>query len=266
MSTNTPQQQSAPSAPQKKGLPAIAWVGIGCGGLLVLTVLVVVLGGMFIWRGVKGVVDDYAENPVRAQARMLARLNPDLEIVSEDGDSITLRDKTTGETFTMDPEVGFAEGLLRFATEEGEEVVIDDTGQIIPAGEEGITEVSREGRGVRITTGSDGMEIISGADAEQRIPDWVVIYTGSKYSSGMMTISDETIAGNVTFTSDDRPDAVVSFFAARMEERGFKVMARPSPQFSTINANRDDPDRRITVMVSPTDKGAQITIAFNGDR
>ena len=230
MSANMPQQPSSSASPPKKGLPAIAWVGLGCGGLLVLTVVVVVLGGMFLWGRAKSVVEEYAENPALAQARIMAMANPDIEIVSEDkaAGTITLRDKESGETFTLDSATGFAEGMMRFETDEGEEVVIDDTGQIIVTGEEGTTTVRREGQDVRFT-GPDGAESITGPGAEQRIPDWVVIYTGAHYSFGSVTMSGTTIAGNTTFASGDQPDSIINFYRERLEAQGFEVMVRPSP-------------------------------------
>lgn len=69
-----------PLPPQKKGMSAIAWVGIGCGGLLV----VAVIAGILIFTAFKKKYDEFIANPEKAAAEMVISMNPDLELVSQD--------------------------------------------------------------------------------------------------------------------------------------------------------------------------------------
>lgn len=91
--------------PAKKGLPAIAWVGIGCGGLLLIGIIVgAILFGIFA-----GKIKEFAANPEKAGAEMMVSMNPELEMVSQDegkgemtirtkdGDEVTLSYKDISE-------------------------------------------------------------------------------------------------------------------------------------------------------------------------
>jgi uncharacterized protein YneF (UPF0154 family) len=71
-------------AQPKKGLPVWAWIGIGCGALLIMVLVVVMVGGFFVARKVQDVAADFEENPAMATAKMIVKLNPELEEVSTD--------------------------------------------------------------------------------------------------------------------------------------------------------------------------------------
>ena len=85
-------------APAKKGLPVWAWVGIGCGALVVVVLIVVTVAGFLVANKVKDVAADFEKNPAMATARMIVKLNPDLEEVSTDDEegTITVRNTKTG--------------------------------------------------------------------------------------------------------------------------------------------------------------------------
>jgi len=81
--------------PQKKGMPVLGWVGIGCGTLLIITVLVVSLLVGWCNRKVNELAHDFKTNPDKAAAEMFIRFNPDLEIISHNDASgeMTIRTK-----------------------------------------------------------------------------------------------------------------------------------------------------------------------------
>ena len=87
---------SFPPPAKKRGLPPLAWAGIGCGGL------VIVAGIAFIcfaaWVG-KSVAKKLSEDPGKAAAEAVIATNPDLEQISDipDRGEMTLRLKSTGE-------------------------------------------------------------------------------------------------------------------------------------------------------------------------
>jgi hypothetical protein len=93
--------------PKKKGLHPLAWVGIGCGGVALLGVIVV---GLLVWTGVKqakGLMDEIAkemkENPAKDSAELIVEANPDIEKVSQYDDTgeMTVRIRSTGEEITF---------------------------------------------------------------------------------------------------------------------------------------------------------------------
>lgn len=79
-------------------MPGIAWLGIGCGTILIICVLVASL--LVGW--CKRKLDDFAKNPEKTAAEMVVKLNPDLEMVSTDDTKgeMTIRNKK-GEVTTL---------------------------------------------------------------------------------------------------------------------------------------------------------------------
>ncbi len=112
------QPPAPPPAPaeKKKGLPPLAWAGIGC-GTLVLVAIVVALVLLIGW--CRRTVDEFQENPERATARMVVKMNPELEMVREDeaAGTITVRTKD-GEEMTLGY-ADIAEGRITFTDADG---------------------------------------------------------------------------------------------------------------------------------------------------
>ena len=89
--------------PPKKGLHPLAWVGIGCGGLLVVVIIAgAILVGM-AKRKYEEIRDDFATAPEKTAAEMIVRMNPDLEMVRNDEGSgeMTVLVRDTGEEVTV---------------------------------------------------------------------------------------------------------------------------------------------------------------------
>ncbi len=97
----TPPPTPAP-APVKKGLPPIAWVGIGCGGLLLIAIIVIVGAGFWGVNKARELGVDFQKNPERAAAELVVNMSPDLEKVSSDEEAgtITIRTKD-GKVMTL---------------------------------------------------------------------------------------------------------------------------------------------------------------------
>jgi hypothetical protein len=84
--------------PQKKGLGALAWVGIGCGGIILIGIIaVVILGAQF-----KDVFADAAKNPTRATASLMVKTGQ-FEMAAEDeaNKRYTVKEKQTGKLTTI---------------------------------------------------------------------------------------------------------------------------------------------------------------------
>jgi hypothetical protein len=93
----------APQQPQKKGLSPLAWVGIGCLGLLVIGGIVATVVTVLVVGKVKQVATEMEEDPVATTAKLLAAANPDVELVATDKENrtVTFRDVKTGEELTF---------------------------------------------------------------------------------------------------------------------------------------------------------------------
>ena len=83
-------------APERTGLHPLAWVGIGCGAILmVIVIAVVMVGGFFLARTVKDVAEDFEDNPGLAAARFIVKASPELEEVEVDEDAGTMTVRNT---------------------------------------------------------------------------------------------------------------------------------------------------------------------------
>lgn len=115
--------QPPPLAPiqEKKGMPTLAWVGIGCGGIILLGIILAVVMGSVVWDK----VSDFAENPEKSLAQLVVRGNSDLEFVSdnEGAGEMTVRTKE-GKTITLSYKE-IAEGKLMVRDENGDTTLID---------------------------------------------------------------------------------------------------------------------------------------------
>jgi hypothetical protein len=121
MDSVPPPPPAAPPKPQKKkGLHPMAWVGIGCGGLLFIAVIGIALAVGWFKRTINEFQEDMAANPERAAAEMIVKFNPDLEMVSdnETAGEMTIRVKSSGEEMTISY-ADLAEGRLKMKDGEG---------------------------------------------------------------------------------------------------------------------------------------------------
>jgi hypothetical protein len=86
--------------PQKKGLGPLAWVGIGCGSLVLIGIIVMVVIGFMA----KDFVAEAQKNPTRAAVSVAVKFSGgQLELVAEDdvNKRYTLKDKKTGALTTI---------------------------------------------------------------------------------------------------------------------------------------------------------------------
>jgi hypothetical protein len=195
---------SSPHAP-KKGLSPLAWVGIGCGVLLVIALIGFLAFGFFVKRQ----VEKFGDNPSLAAAEMIVRLNPELEVVESDREAgtLTIREKATGKTMTVNAE-DVEEGRISFETEEGT-----------------VTMESSEEGGTWKMTGKDGEEATfeAGGGAPKDLPSWMPVYPGGTIQGTFDATGPE--GRNVSFTvmTKDSPEDVIEFYESKLEEAGLTV-------------------------------------------
>jgi hypothetical protein len=253
MSEYTPPPPPPPYAPpteppapeKKKGLPPLAWVGIGCGALLVVALIVFVAGSMFVAKKVR-------DDPAMALATTMVRLHPELELVESDQEAgtLTVRNKETGEEMTFNLEE-VEQGRLSMLTGEGEESSIT-FGQ----GEGGLEITTEEGgktSSLRFGAGSD------------EVPDWVPVYPGSQPAGTYLATTAEGTSGLFSVTTSDPPEEVLDWYAGELEELGLTVerttFATPVNRGGTLAGRREG--RELTVTVVSQDEGTQAQVMFN---
>jgi hypothetical protein len=95
---------TSPVPPQKKGLGGLAWLGIGCGALLVIIAVVVIGAGVFFGPKLKKFAEEAQKNPTRMAASTAVTVSAGtLEMAAEDdvNKRYTIREKRTGKLTTF---------------------------------------------------------------------------------------------------------------------------------------------------------------------
>ena len=93
-----------PVPPQKKGLGVFAWLGIGCGALIVILVIITVIRGVFLGPKIKQFGQDFQKDPTRTMATTMVSVSMgQIEMVKEDDANkrYTVRQKGTGQLTTI---------------------------------------------------------------------------------------------------------------------------------------------------------------------
>jgi uncharacterized protein YneF (UPF0154 family) len=228
-------------APAKKGLPVWAWVGIGCGGLVILVLIVVMAAGFFVANKVKDVAADFEDNPAMATAKMIVKVNPDLEEVAtdEEAGTITVRNKKTGEVVTVNFD-DIQDGKLSFTTDEGEVKV--DASQL-------------EENGSMTVTSEDGSVVFAaGKPSAKDLPSWVPVYPGTEPSSRHSMRTETTLSGGFEIATDDALADVLEFYRSELESEGYEISVNTYTQDATeggmVNGSDEAEQRSIVVILS----------------
>ena len=242
--------------PAKKGMSPLAWVAIGCGVILVFCVIALGVMGWFVKRG----VDKFAKNPTMAAAELMVRANPDLELVSKDEakNSITVKDKKTGEVSTFSADVA-KDGNFTFKTDKGSASISTSGGA--------------NGGAVIKTTDEKGQQTTfnAGAGTPTNLPSWLPVYPGGTVQGTMDTTGPEGRSAAFTVSSKDDSGKMLEFYESQLKSAGF------NPTKNTYNTTRNgatqtggtvtgksgDGKREVSVLVSSTPEGAQAVVTFS---
>ena len=241
-------------APERKGLHPLAWVGIGCGVLLVIAAAAVIIGGFFVARSVKHVAEDFEDNPGLAAARFIVKASPELEEVevNEDEGTMTVRNTKTGELITVNF-ADIAEGRFSWSTDGEEEVTVD-----VSDAEDGTVRIER-GDG-------DGFSLTTGAAVSDEIPGWVPVYPGSEPENrGTMTTSD-SVNGNFTLKTDDPVTDVLAYFRDELKGAGFEVNVNTysgeGAEGALLNASNEAEKQNVVVVIGTTDGATTMSVTY----
>lgn len=241
-----------PPAAPKKGLHPLAWVAIGCGGLVVLAGIVFVVVTWFAAQKLKQVASDFENNPGKAAAEMFVRLNPEVEMVSSDdaAGTMTVRNTKTGETVTLNYD-DIKEGKLSWKTSEGEGAVsLDVKGE--------------EGGGVTFKT--DQGETTLGA-SNLDLPAWVPIYPGAKVGQGMFSArTAEGTMASFPITTGDASKDVMSYYEKVLKENGFEVQTQSyttgEDTLGMVNGENKSNSRTVNVVITRQEGETNVAIQY----
>jgi hypothetical protein len=162
-------------------------------GLFVLFGLFVLGGSLFLVHKAKQAGFDtelMRNNPGLATAKLLAAVNPDLEVVSTDGHGVvTIRQRSTGKTMTVTFD-DMKRGKFTFRGDDG-------------AGSESPT---------------------MGANPAT-LPSWLPAYPNSKPASVFSVNRDQNTSASFKFQTEDAAQDVVAFYERELKRSGFHITA-----------------------------------------
>ena len=221
----------APEAPQKKS-NVLTWVLVGCGGLVVLA-LVIALGiGFFV----RSRIGD-TRNPGFAAAKLMASMNPNVEVLNADENTgkITMREKKTGKTVTLDFK-DIQRGRISFQDDSGEKVDIRSGGD----------------------TGSLA-----------NVPAWVPKYPGAQATVTYSAQGKDQDGGTFQLKCSGSIQQVADYYEQQLKAAGMKIeknsMQSGSGSMTMVSGTDDASRRSVMVSVSTSDGStvAQIVYSVN---
>lgn len=186
--------QTPSPTPAKKGVPPIAWVGIGCGGFLILAIIV----GSFIFSKVKGKFDEFAKNPEKAAAEMMVSRNPHLELVSQDAaqGEMTIRTKDGKEVTLSYKDI--SEGRITVEDADGNLTDIGSTDlSVVPAWVPRAPDLTDTVSMFHTESGSEITGLFSGR-TPAKAGELKTFYEGAASSLGTSSSSNSSMTANGT--------------------------------------------------------------------
>jgi hypothetical protein len=245
---------AAPAATPSAGPPparksnTLLYVLAGCGGLLVLVLLVMTVIGFYVRSKVK----EFGGNPAFAAAKMAVALNPNVALVeaNERTGKITVRDKKTGKTVTMDFR-DIQKGRFSFEDDEGKKIDLEAKGE----GDSGSMTVK----------GPEGSMQFGGGSAA-RIPAWVPQYPGAQVVGTFSAQGGQGDSGTFQLKCSGSVETVAAFYEREIKAAGMTVQkhSMQSGNTSTImvmGENTSD-GRSMSATVSSTDQGTAAQIVY----
>ncbi len=251
MASNVP-PMPPPPPPPGAGLPApkkvspVVWILGGCAVLVVLCVLVMALGGLFLFHKVRqaGLDPDLIQrHPELAAVKMMVAVNPDAELVNIDEDKgvVIVRNKKTGETVTMNFE-DIKRGKISFESG-GKKVEMEGHG---------------EGDTGSFTVKSDQGTATFGAGAV-KMPAWLPAYGGANVQ-GLSTQTAGGTGGTFSFKASDGFDKVVEFYKDALQKAGLTVEVMQHPGGALLTGRTGG--RTATINVMTDGSGSAVSGTF----
>ncbi len=236
---------SVPAASAKTS--PLVWVLAGCGGLIVLGGLVF---GLIVFK-TRQFVHSAQKNPAFAAARLLAAANPDIDVLSTDEDrgTMTVRNKKTGETLTVD--VRDAQKGKFVFEQNGKRAEINAHAD----GDKGSFEIKSSEGSMKFGT-------------SDKAPDWVPVYSGATPQGVFSAQNADGATGSFRFTTNDSVDQVSQYYETALKGAGMKVTTNSTQQngatgFAIVSGDDAAGKRKVVVTASPSGGSTSVGVTYN---
>lgn len=241
----------------KKGISPVVWILGGLGIVIMLVVIAVVGAGFFIANKARQAgfsTEAIKRNPALATIRMMAALNPDIDVVSfdEDKSHVTVRDKTTGKTYSVNFDDA-KRGKFVFQEDGQAPVTIIAKGD----GDTGSIEMK----------GNDGATVKIGGIGSGKLPTWVPNYPNSTPIGTFAAELGEATTGNFTFKTKDPMDQVAKFYSEGFKQMGMKLtsMIIGGKDSGTV-VTAEGEKKTVAVMLGPEDGQTTVSVTFTSKK
>ena len=245
-----PAPAAAPAAPATVAKTSpVVWIVAGCGGLIVLMALAGGLAFYYLAHKARQVAHGIERNPALAITRMLAAANPDVDVVSVDEGrgTITVRDKKTGKTMTMN-----------FQDAQKGKFVFEQDGQKLNVeahadGDKGSLELKSSEGSLKFGAGTGKM------------PDWLPAYPGSDAKGVMSMQNAKENSGTFQFTTQDSVEQVVRYYEDALKKAGLKVNTNTVQQDGKTGLGiltAEGSNRKAVVNATATGEGTNVGITY----
>ncbi|HXO25999.1 MAG TPA: hypothetical protein VOA80_01515 [Thermoanaerobaculia bacterium] len=250
MTVQSPPPPGAPPPP-KKGMGPLAWIGIGC-GVIILIGIIVMGAGAYLFK--TKIVDPLKDNPSLVAAKLVIQASPDLELVSEDAkaQTLTIHNKKTNETVVVSLEDA-KNGRFKFSSNGKGASSVDFSQQ-------GISVKTQDEKGKEST-------FVAGAGAPKDLPTWLPTYPGATVQGGFSTKSAEATVQTFGLTTADSPDKVIAFYQDQLKNNGLTVLLPTTTavggQTTIASLTADSPDKKRHVQLVVQASGGKTQASVN---
>ena len=238
---------------QKKGMSPLAWIAIGCGGIIVIGLVVVFAGGMWLFKKGKDFAEEMDKNPEVAMSKVFALANPEIDYVGNDETdrTVTFRNNKTGEEFTFDYR-DIKEGKIAFSAD-GKRVVFD-------------ADQTAGGGKVRITT--DEGQVTYGTNVDMNdFPDWLPYYPNTSPTGNMLSESEDARTGTYSFQTSLDHQTVMDYYIRELEDGGFTIHSNTTmPTGAMVMAGTDDDARSVSINAAKVEETTTISVTFTENK
>jgi hypothetical protein len=201
--------------PQVKKTSPLVWILAGIGIFVVLCMVTCGIGSYFLMHKIKDAGFDSSlmqKNPGLAMAKMVAAMNPDLEVVSSNDrvGTVTVRERSTGKTMTY-----------KFDSDKKSLVIVAE----------------------------DGSEVKIGADSGAKLPSWVPAYPGATIEGSFAAQGPDGSSGSFSFKTPDSTDKVTAFYQDQLKSAGFTINVVSSGTQGGMVSGEDTANRRTVIVM-----------------
>lgn len=228
-----------PPPPVSRGTSPFVWIIVIVLGIFVLGFIGLLGTGFFVAHKLHQAgldTDLMRRNPAAAVARMAAMANKNVDIVNEDDNAgtLTVRDRNTGKTMTLNFDQA-KNGHFTFSAED------------------------ENGKTATMTFGAG------------KLPSWVPSYPGSTPQMNISATGDSADGsgegGNFTYTTSDPASKVLAFYQDKAKDMGMKVnMTTTTADAGMVIATDDATHRSITAIIGNSDGKTTVNITYGAKR